>query len=155
MTQQIRQGGFLISKIHQLAGRIFARKLKDHRIREINPAQGRVLFALWQQDTIPIQELAKRTALGKSTLTRMLDRLEETGHIVRVFPEEDRRKILIRLTDENKRMKAAYEKVSADMTGLFYEGFDSQEIELFEAFLQRIFDNLAKAEKHITKGEAT
>jgi hypothetical protein len=37
----LRQGGFLISKIHQLSGRIFARKLKQHNISDINPAQGK------------------------------------------------------------------------------------------------------------------
>lgn len=143
---KLRQGGFLVSKIHQLSGRIFAKMLKDYRINDINPAQGRILFALWQKDDIPIQELAKRTALGKSTLTRMLDTLEQSGHLVRFFPDDDRRKVLIRLTEQNKKMKAAYEQVSVQMTELYYEGFDSAEIERFEAYLERIFNNLAKHE---------
>lgn len=143
---KLRQGGFLISKIHRLSGRIFSKKLKDYNINEINPAQGRVLFALWQEDNIPIQELAKRTALGKSTLTRMLDNLEQSGHLIRVFPSDDRRKILIQLTEDNKKMKVKYEQVSADMTALFYDGFDEQEKEEFEAYLERIFNNLMKHE---------
>ncbi|MFC3770840.1 MarR family winged helix-turn-helix transcriptional regulator [Paenibacillus sp. GCM10012303] len=141
-----RQGGFLLSKVHQISGRVFAKKLKQYRITDINPAQGRILFALWQKDDIPIQELAKRTSLGKSTLTRMLDKLEESGHLIRVFPEDDRRKVLIRLTDENKRMKQAYEDVSAEMTGLYYEGFSEAEIDLFEDYLLRIFHNLENNE---------
>lgn len=140
---QLRSGGYLISKIHQLSQRIFARKLKACRIKDINPAQGRIMFALWQEDNIPIQQLANRTALSKSTLTRMLDRLQEMGHIERIFPEDDRRKVLIRLTDENKRMKVAYEEVSADMIGLFYKGFKENEIDEFENYLKRIYSNLS------------
>ncbi len=132
-----------MSKIHQLSQRIFARKLKDFSINDINPAQGRILFALWQEDNIPIQQLAQRTALSKSTLTRMLDRLQETGHIQRIFPGDDRRKVLIRLTDENRRMKAAYEEVSADMVRLFYKGFTEEEIDDFENYLKRIYSNLS------------
>ncbi|XEC95753.1 MarR family winged helix-turn-helix transcriptional regulator [Paenibacillus tarimensis] len=143
---KIRQGGFFISKIHQLSSRIFARKLKDYNINDINPAQGRILFALWQKDNIPIQELAKKTSLGKSTLTRMLDKLEQTGHLSRIFPDDDRRKVLIRLTDENKTMKRAYEDVSMEMTGLYYEGFTDSEVDQFEEYLQRIFRNLEKHE---------
>lgn len=143
---KIRQGGFLISKVHQISGRVFAKKLKLFDITDINPAQGRILFALWQKDNIPIQELAKRTSLGKSTLTRMLDKLEESGHLVRVFPDDDRRKVLIQLTEENKKMKKAYEDVSAEMTGLYYEGFSDAEIDQFEGFLLRIFNNLEKNE---------
>ncbi|MGG1314147.1 MULTISPECIES: MarR family winged helix-turn-helix transcriptional regulator [Cohnella] len=143
---KLRQGGFLISKIHQLSGRIFSRKLKDYNINDINPAQGRILFVLWQKDNIPIQELAKRTALGKSTLTRMLDKLEETGHLVRIFPSNDRRKVLIQLTEKNNKMKTVYEQVSVEMTKLFYEGFQDSEIDEFEKYLERIFNNLKKHE---------
>ncbi len=132
-----------MSKIHQLSQRIFARKLKDFSINDINPAQGRILFALWQEDNIPIQQLAQKTALSKSTLTRMLDRLQETGHIQRIFPGDDRRKVLIRLTDENRRMKAAYEEVSADMIQLYYKGFTEEEIDDFENYLKRIYSNLS------------
>ena len=142
---KIRQGGFLMAKIHQLSGRIFAKMLKGRNI-EINPAQGRILFALWLKDDIPIQELATKTGLGKSTLTRMLDRLEGSGHLVRVFPSSDRRKVLIRLTEENKRMKAAYEQVSIEMADLYYKGFSEDEIDRFEGYLKRILENLSAAE---------
>jgi hypothetical protein len=53
-----REGGFLIAPVHQVAGRVFARLLKDHGIEEINPPLGRMLFVLWQEDGIPIGELA-------------------------------------------------------------------------------------------------
>lgn len=139
---EIRSGGYLISKIHQLSERIFARKLKDYNINEINPAQGRILFSLWQEDNITIQQLAKKTALSKSTLTRMLDKLEESGYIKRIFPSDDRRKVLIQLTEENRKMKAAYEDVSLDMTKLFYKDFSDDEIAEFENYLKRIYSNL-------------
>jgi DNA-binding MarR family transcriptional regulator len=122
---------------------IFSKKLKDCDIIEINPAQGRILFPLWQEDKISIQELAQKTALEKSTLTRMLDALEESGQVVRVFSKEDRRKVLIELTESNKKMKSSYEQVSEDMTELFYKGFTNKEIEEFEEYLKRIYENLS------------
>ncbi|MHC4537337.1 MAG: MarR family winged helix-turn-helix transcriptional regulator [Planctomycetota bacterium] len=69
------QAGFLMAKIRQVGERIFVRMSKQHGI-EINPAQGRIMFALWQKDGISINELAKKTQLKKSTMTSMLDRLE-------------------------------------------------------------------------------
>jgi hypothetical protein len=41
---QKRQGGLLISKVHQLAGRIFTKKLKSYDLSEINSAQGRIMI---------------------------------------------------------------------------------------------------------------
>jgi DNA-binding MarR family transcriptional regulator len=140
-----RQGGFLVSKIHRLSGRVFARMLKEHGI-EINPAQGRILFVLWQEDGIPIRELVKRTSLGKSTLTSMLDRLEETGYIVRERSETDRRAILVKRTDKDRAAQGTYERVSKAMGDVYYGGLTDAEIDALERTLERILDNLIESE---------
>lgn len=139
------QGGFLISRIKHFSGRIFSRMLRDHDI-EINPAQGRIMFALWQQDGIPIQELAQRTSLGKSTLTGMLNRLEEIGYIVRTRSIADRRVILIQRTNKDRSLQEAYERVSDEMSAIYYRGFSSSEIRAFESALLRILANLVDAD---------
>lgn len=142
MTAKRREGGMLIAKIHQVAGRIFAKKLKEYGIDEINPAQGRILFTLWVQDGIPIRELSEKTQLEKSTLTSMLDRLEAAGYVARVPSKSDRREILIRRTEKDRAFQQLYHEVSEDMTQLFYCGLADDEIDQFERCLNRIMDNL-------------
>jgi len=142
-----RMGGFIISKIHQISGRIFAKILKMNNITEINPAQGRILFVLWQNDGLPITELSRKTQLEKSTLTSMLDRLEKDGYLERVSSSEDRRKIIIKRTDKDKNLQMIYNKISDEMTGYFYENFSDSEIDIFENSLQKILDNLLKYEE--------
>jgi len=141
-----RKGGFLISKIHQLSGRIFTRMLKQYGIKEINPAQGRIMFVLWQNDGITINELSKETSLSKSTLTSMLDRLEKTNFIRREASDKDRRKIYIWRTEKDRSFQKQYVEVSKKMGGIFYKGFTDEEMESFENMLRRIFDNLKEAE---------
>jgi MarR family transcriptional regulator, organic hydroperoxide resistance regulator len=138
-----RQGGFLIAKVHQAAGRIFARMLRE-RGMEIHPAQGRILFVLWQEGPMTINELAKRVSLGKSTLTNALDRLESSGEAKRVPSAEDRRKIMVQLTPKNKATKRLYEEVSHVMAKHFYRGFAGEEIARFEKDLERILGNLGE-----------
>jgi MarR family transcriptional regulator, organic hydroperoxide resistance regulator len=142
-----REGGFLIAQIYQIAGRIFEKKLKAFELVDITPSQGRILFALWREDNISIQELSQRTSLGKSTLTAMLDRLEEMGHIRRVPSRRDRRKIHVCLTEKDKLLQASYNKVSEEMTQLTYAALTPEEIDLFEHFLKRILNNLKTYEK--------
>ncbi|KPK64514.1 MarR family transcriptional regulator [candidate division WOR_3 bacterium SM23_42] len=145
-----RKGGFLIAKIHQLTGRILSRKLKEHNI-EINPAQGRIMFVLWRNDEIPINELAKQTALRKSTLTSMLDRLEASGYVMRIPCSDDRRIILLKRTKKDRIYEKRYVQVSQDMTEIFYKGFSKREIDLFEEYLRRLLYNLMKYEEHRNK----
>lgn len=136
-----RQGGFLIAKVHQAAGRIFARMLRE-RGMEIHPAHGRILYVLWQEGSLPIHDLARRVSLGKSTLTNALDRLEASGEVKRVRSEEDRRSIVVELTPKNRETKKLYEEVSRAMTKLFYRDFGGDEIDRFETALERIQHNL-------------
>jgi DNA-binding MarR family transcriptional regulator len=140
-----RQGGFLMAKIRQVGERIFIRELKKFGI-EINPAQGRIMFALWQTDGISINELAKKTQLKKSTMTSMLDRLEKLGYVKRLRSKKDRRKILIYRTEKDKATENKYREVSKEMTKLFYQGFSPSEISSFEQDLQRILNDLTEFE---------
>jgi DNA-binding MarR family transcriptional regulator len=140
-----REGGFLITKIHHLGRRVFAELLKQKEI-DIGPGQGRVLFALWKEDGVPINNLAKRTLLRKSTLSELLDNLEEAGYIERTQSQEDRRKVLVRITEKTQKLQKAYIDLSVTMTKLFYDGFTRDEIDEFEAYLRRVLDNLVSFE---------
>ena len=49
---------------------------------------------------IPMNELAERILYSKSGFTRVVDRMEQAGLVHRARPENDRRTILILLTDK-------------------------------------------------------
>lgn len=135
-------GGFLISKIKQIQGRIFEKLLVEHGISQFNGAQGRILFVLWESDCIAISELSKRTGLAKTTLTSMLDRMEEAGHIHRIYDPADRRTVKIRLTEKAQGMQKKYNEVSEEMNKIFYKGFTDNDIIIFEGYLDKILENL-------------
>src|SRR3954467_12885792 len=59
-------------------------------------------------DGLRMNELAERILYSKSGFTRVVDRMEEAGLVRRVRPENDRRSILVVLTDQGRRtMEAA------------------------------------------------
>lgn len=138
---RIADGGFLITKIHHLSKRVFGKLLRNRGI-EINPGQGRILYALWKEDGVSIKELGKQTSLGKSTLTEMLDRLEDSGHLTRKPSKTDRRQMIVKLTKKTKQLNTQYTEVSLEMQNVFYRGFNTQEIKTFEDFLARVLKNL-------------
>lgn len=135
-------GGFLISQIKQISGRIFEKLLLDAGIEEFNGAQGRILYILWQEDNIPIVELAKKTGLAKTTLTSMLDRMENAKLVSRIYDNADRRQIRIVLTEQARMLNNAYNNVSVNMSEIFYTGFSNEEIISFENKLRHILENL-------------
>lgn len=141
------RGGFLISQIKQVQGRIFEKLLAKSGVDAFNGAQGRILYVLWQKDDLPIVELSRQTGLAKTTLTGMLDRLESQGLILRQASPSDRRQIIIRLTEKAKQLSADYARVSGEMAAIFYNGLSEDEIIRFERILDRILANLTESEK--------
>ena len=139
-------GGFLISQIKQISGRIFEKLLVIDGVEAFNGAQGRILYVLWQGDCVPIVELYRKTGLAKTTLTSMLDRMESANLIVRVFDKSDRRQIRITLTEEARKLSGKYDKVSREMSEIYYAGFSDDEIIAFESNLRRILKNLNERE---------
>ncbi len=135
-------GGFLITRIKQVGGRVFDRILFQKKIDVFNGAQGRILYVLWQDNGVPISELSRQTGLATTTLTSMLDRMETADLIYRDRGDKDRRKIRIYLTEKAKGLEEDYNSVSEEMSRIYYKGFSDQEIEQLESYLERILINV-------------
>jgi DNA-binding MarR family transcriptional regulator len=145
------EGGYLIAKAHQIGGRVFSRLLKEAGGMDINPSQGRILFALWKEKRMRIAELARETALEPSTLTSMLDRLEAAGLATRSPSIEDRRALVVECTAAGRALMSRYSSASEKMTELFYGDMKAEEIAAFESTLKRIVGNLSRAEDQLSQ----
>ena len=137
-------GGFLISQVKQLSDRTFEKILKAKGVDEFNGAQGRILYILWNNNNISIKQISKFTKLAKTTLTAMLERMEMQGLIKRTISKEDKREIIVSLTDKAKELKENYLDVSKQMEKIFYKNFTEKQIENFENTLKKIIENLEK-----------
>ena len=109
----------------------------------VKPTSTPTPYATYQEAA---QHLARQTSLDKSTLTSMLDRLEEAGFVARVPSPQDRRKVLVKRTEKDKAWQKVYVQVSQEMTKLFYDGFAESEMDEFEQYLRRILENLTASD---------
>lgn len=139
------KGGLYITQIKQLSGRIFDRLLQQNGI-EISGGQGRILFLLWKQDHLTMTEISCQTSLAKNTITVVIDGMVKKGIVLREQNPENRREMIISLTDRARALREKYELVSQQMNAMFYEGFSLEEQQQFEAYLLRILTTLTKIE---------
>jgi DNA-binding MarR family transcriptional regulator len=135
-------GGYLINQIQKISSRKFNELLKEKNIDEFNGSQGVILYSLWNNKELTIKEIGKITGLAKTSLTSMLDRMEEKGLIRRKDNSEDKRSIKIMLTDKAKELEKDYNDISNKMSNIFYQNFSDKEINEIENYLERIISNL-------------
>ena len=145
MTKKTK-GGTLLSQVHQVCGRVWNKILRQNDMADLEGARGRIIFALWGNDGVPIKTLCEKTSLDKSTLTGIIDRLERDGYIERKPSETDKRYTLISLTGKEQEFAKNVQKVSDQMNEIFYKGFTDEEITQFDKMLARILENCKEAE---------
>ena len=143
------EGGMLISQIHQISQRIWNSILKNYNLQDLSGTRGRIIFALWNTDNIPIKELVKKTSLDKATLTGIIDRLERDGFIIRSHNPQDKREIIISRTGKDEIFKTKIPAASDEQNALFYKDFSQEEIFTFEKMLKKILKNCKDAEEKL------
>ena len=95
MENRKTEGGTLLSQTHQICQRVRYAVLKRNELEDLAGARGRIIFALWNEDKIPIKKLVEKTSIDKATLTGIIDRLERDGYVKRIQSKEDKRVTLV------------------------------------------------------------
>ena len=135
-------GGTLISQIKQLQDRVFNKILKEEGIYEFNGQQGRILFSLWKDEKLSLIELSKRTSLAKTTLSTMIDRMRKNGLVIVEESKEDKRNLVIYLSDKTLALEDKINNVTKRITDIFYKDFSEKEAKELDRLLIKIKENL-------------
>lgn len=141
------KGGFYITQIKQLQDRIFQKLLIENGF-EISGGQGRILFVLWEKDNLTVSEISKETSLAKNTISIVVDGMVKKGIVERTVNPDNRREVIISLTDYAKGLQLRFSEISQEMNTLFYQGFSEKEQLEFEKYLARILNTLLETEKN-------
>ncbi|MGL9750584.1 MAG: MarR family winged helix-turn-helix transcriptional regulator [Symbiopectobacterium sp.] len=64
-----------------------------------------VMLVLWERDGLTVSELGEQLYLDSATLTPLLKRLQQSGLVSRTRSAEDKRQVLIRLTEEGRTLQ--------------------------------------------------
>lgn len=104
----------------------------------ITPAQFYVLTALWENEGVKFKDLAKSLEMDGSTLTSILDRMERQNFVERRDDPEDRRSLLVFLTEKAKQDIAVITTLAEKLNMEIKERFSEEEFATFVSVLERI-----------------
>jgi len=93
-----------LSPVHKASRQIAVYFENSMAELEVSPQEAHVLSYLRTYAPCPISELARVFGLKGSTLTSMLDRLEERGLAARQANPDDRRSFVIELSPRGRRL---------------------------------------------------
>ena len=114
---------------------------------KLHKSQHRLLMTLSHLgNDVSQRDLAERLNITPAAVAVTLKKLEKNGLVARKTAEKDNRFNEVVLTDMGKKIVKESHKVFRYADEKMFAGFSEEELDAFEAYLDRIKTNLAKEE---------
>lgn len=130
-------GPVLVSRLFISIDTLFAQL---RRKASLGPNERVSIECLWEFGSMPMSELADRTAVTRAAVTTLVDRLEDAGLVLRDGDLDDRRRTMVGLSDAGRELcmlstRSWFESVG-DVFGDLSPEVWAQAAPLFEALTE-------------------
>ena len=102
----------------------------------------RVLAALREQDGRRMGDLSDTTSIEVSTLTRLVDNMEQKGLVARRRDSGDARAILLHIAPAGRRLTQRILPIAERYEAVALAGFNAGEAEMLKMALRRLYANM-------------
>ncbi|MFC3749044.1 MarR family winged helix-turn-helix transcriptional regulator [Paenibacillus sp. GCM10012306] len=128
----------VIGRIHRRSNRFIEKELKKHNIHGIAPSHGDILFHLYGQESITMNQLSCLIDKDKSTTTALIEKLVRLEYVKKEQDTQDGRVFRLSVTDKGRALKPIFEAVSDSLLAAVYEDFAPEEKEQLLRLLGKI-----------------
>ncbi|UZI32014.1 MarR family winged helix-turn-helix transcriptional regulator [Streptomyces sp. CA-278952] len=111
---------------------------------DLSPGQELLMMHLWDRGAVRQTELIRTLDLAPSTVTKMLQRLEQTGHVRRRPDPADRRAVLVEATDESCALHTAVRDAWGSLEEQTLAGLEPAERAELIRLLAKVEENLCR-----------
>jgi DNA-binding MarR family transcriptional regulator len=119
----------------------------------LHPGQEMILFQLQQQDGQTLSQLAERLGVQPPTVTKMVTRMEASGHLERRSSPRDNRITQVFLTRQARNALSEVDRVWAQLESETIAGLSLEERLLLRRLLMQVADNLGGETRRLTEIE--
>jgi DNA-binding MarR family transcriptional regulator len=124
-----------LAKASQAGNKVWKEALAGFKVTAV---QGMVLNFLHDGDHITSKDLGKKTLLDSATLTGILDRLEAAELMTRTQNPDDRRAVIISLTEKGKQLVDEMYREIDTINKVFLKCLNKEEEKTLRALLKKI-----------------
>jgi len=127
---------FLMTKVSQTGAAFWTKKVEH---LGVTASQAMLLLFLDEEDRIPPNTLGQKIDITSATMTGILDRLEINGLIVRLPHLDDRRSLLVCLTERGAHVAKEINAIMIDANEEFLSRLTPKDSELFRNLLIKVW----------------
>lgn len=129
-------------------GRIYTHKILEGSRENSNLlklSRIKALYAFRDQDSSTMSELAENIGAKLPSMTMMIDNLADEGLVERARDEQDRRKVIVRLTDKGLQVRQEFLQQRKQIAEQLFSRLSREDEQELMLSLGRVCDILEKA----------
>lgn len=128
--------------LNRVVSRMVASATPEIRAEGIEINHWRVLAVLRERDGRTAGDVADATSIDRSTLSRVLRRMEDLRLLRRRRSGDDARVVAVYLTSSGRRLGERVQRIASRYESALIRGFSEQELRALRSLLVRAYDNL-------------
>lgn len=133
---------YLLNRAGMKIGLVFSRDVEPYGV---TLPMWRVLIELWHKGDHRLGELAERTTIDLSTLSRLIVSMQRKRLVVRRRSGLDRRALSLALTEKGLELVEKVAPYALHYEQVAIQGLSESEIALLKRALRKVFENLDEA----------
>ena len=126
---------FVLTKAQQSVHQLFKAELIPHGV---TPGQYSVLKCLWKDNGQTVKQLAEHLYLDSSTVTGILDRMEQKGLIKKKADPKDRRALQVLLTEKGQDLEEPLSQAILNANKKALQEMNDKEYESLKELLHKL-----------------
>lgn len=130
---------FLLNRVGNKISEVFMTHLRDH---DLSVPMFRVLATIDQNGAQRLGDLAEKTSIEMSTLSRLIGTMSKRGLVSRTRLEDNARTVSITLTPKGTDVIRALTPIAAKFDSIGALSMNKDELERFKDRLRKLYDDL-------------
>lgn len=141
----------IVPRLNRWAEASVARAAGDNRLslRQLSA------LTMIESEQTTLGDVARRLMVTPAVVTGLIDRLERRGYVRRINSTDDRRRVLLALTDEGRAAAEAVSNLLRQEMALALGGFSMSDLEQLDAILAKLQPVAAELERSVPVSRAS
>lgn len=112
--------------------------LRKHGIEDVTPTEVKVLYIIGLSNTKSMSEIADELKVTRGTLSITIDSLVKKGYVIRTRHKQDRRVIIVYLTNKSIDVVRTYGKFYFELLKSLIKEIDRDKVVVVEEILSKL-----------------
>lgn len=139
MSDELRLEYFLPYRLAVLSTTISATVARAYDKRfGVSIPEWRVIAVLGRFPGLSAVEVAERTMMDKVAVSRAVTKLIKNGHIDRVFADTDKRRSILNLSEDGRRLHDEIAELALQFERDLLLGFSAEELDSLNSLMERL-----------------